>query len=309
VRRPSGSFKSFRVLVPGSISNLGCGFESLGLAVSLYFKTTVRPATTFDLQTCCNGRPMEIPDAENLFLKVLRCCYPVSPDDWHFSVDIDTEVPPRRGLGSSACAVLSALITAARMMCLPLEPAQMLKTAMQWEPRPDNLCAGILGGFVAAMQEECGAVAVSRLPFPKTLKILLLIPQWEIPAHEACRLLPALYPRQTVVSNLQRLAFFLASLQNGEFQQLAESVRDQIHQPYRVPLIPFARDLLESGEFPKETAVFISGAGPAFAMLYRVHEKRIRAAAQRIMSRHPISYELFPVLVDKEGARVEQLED
>ena len=303
------AFKSFQILVPASVSNLGCGFDTLGLAVSLYFKTSVFSAPHFSFEMKCNGKPLELAEQDNLYLKVLRSCYPVSPDDWHFAISIDTEVPPKRGLGSSGCAVVSAILTAAKLQALKQDIQQILHTALQWESHPDNICATVLGGFTVAMQDDAGNIYHQKLAFPRDLRILMLIPEWEISTKEARELLPQLYPQQAVIGNLQRLAYFMACLQDGDFRGLRESVRDQIHQPYRAPLIPFARDLLNGNSFSNESAVVISGSGPSFAVFYRVFEKRIRAQIQEIMAVHQISYELRNVMVDEEGARIESLED
>ncbi len=307
-RKWTKAFKSFQLLVPGSVSNLGCGFDTLGLAVSLYFKTSVHSAPDFRLDMTCHGRRLELPPEENLFLKVLRSCYPVSPDDWQFHINIETEIFPRRGLGSSACCVISALMTAARLLNLKQEPRQVLTTATQWEPHPDNLCASVLGGFTVAMPTDSGALHYQKLSFPRSLRLILMIPEWQISTDEARRLLPQVYSQQAVIGNLQRLAYFMGCIQDGNFHALRESVRDQIHQPYRAPLMPFARDLLER-DFGEETAIMISGSGPAFAILYRVHQRRIRAIIQEVMSIHQIGYELRNVMVDYEGARIESLED
>lgn len=303
------AFKSFQILVPGSISNLGCGFDTLGLAISLYFKTSVYSAPEFHFELNCNNKPLQIPEDQNLFLKVLRHCYPVSPDDWHFGISIETEVPPKKGLGSSACAAISAILTAAKLMNLRHECFQVLHTAASWEPHPDNLCASIAGGFTVAMQDDNGEIFYQKLSFPPTLKILMLIPEWQIETEEARQLLPQLYTQQVVVGNLQRLAYFMASLQDGNFHGLRESVRDQIHQPYRAPLMPYARDLLASDKFSDDTAVVVSGSGPSFAVFYHVQEKKIRSTIQEIMSIHQIGYDLRNVMVDYEGARIESLED
>jgi homoserine kinase len=308
-KRWEKSFKSFQILVPASISNLGCGFDTLGLAVSLYFKTSVFSAPHFSFEMKCHGRCLGLTEEDNLFLKVLRSCYPVSPDDWHFAISIDTEVPLKRGLGSSGCAVISAILTAAKLLNLKQEVQQILHTALQWESHPDNICASVLGGFTVAMQDEASNIFYQKLPFPRSLRILMLIPEWEISTKEARELLPQLYPHQAVVGNLQRLAYFMACLQDGDFHGLRESVRDQIHQPYRAPLIPFARDLLDDNGFSSESAVVISGSGPSFAVFYRVYEKRIRTQIQEVMALHEVPYELRNVVVDDEGARIESLED
>jgi homoserine kinase len=308
-RKWAKSFKSFQILVPASISNLGCGFDTLGLAISLYFKTSVHSASDFGFSMTCNGKSLEISEEDNIFLKVLRSCYPVSPDDWHFNIIIDTEIHPRRGLGSSACAVISAILTAAKLMNLRHEPMQILHTAMKWESHPDNICASVFGGFTVAMQDESGCIYSQKIPFPQSLRILLLIPEWEISTHEARKLLPEAYPKQVVVGNLQRLAFFMACLQDGNFAGFRESVKDQIHQPYRAALMPFARDLLDSNRFTSDSAIVISGSGPSFAVLYKVHEKTIRSEIQEIMSIHHVPYDLRNVVVDDEGTRIESLED
>ena len=302
------TFKDFQILVPGSISNLGCGFDTLGLAIALYFKTSVCSAPDFRFQMKCNGRPMELPVEENLYLKVLRNCYPVSPDDWQFHISIDTEIPPKRGLGSSACCVISAVLTAARLLNLRHEPKQVLSTATQWEPHPDNLCASFLGGFTVAMTSDSGTLYFQKLPFPHSLHLMLMIPEWQIATEEARRLLPQVYSQAAVIGNLQRLAFFMASLQKGNFEGFRESVRDQAHQPYRAPLMPFARDILET-EFGDENAIMISGSGPTFAILYKTGQQRIRSMIQEVMAVHQIPYELRNVIIDSEGARIESLED
>lgn len=303
------AFKSFQILVPGSISNLGCGFDTLGLAVSLYFKTSVHSAPQFSFEVSAYGKPILVPDEDNLFLKVLRQCYPVSPDDWRFQIQIDTEVPPKRGLGSSACAAVSAVLTAAKLMNLRQDPDQILHTVLPWEHHPDNICASLVGGFTVSMVDDSGAVFHQKLPFPPNIKVLLLIPEWEISTVEARRLLPELYPKDAVIGNLQRLAFFMACMRDGNFEGFRESVRDQIHQPFRVSLMPFGRDLLNSHKVPSDAAVVVSGSGPSFAILYRGQEKGLRSAIQEIMSLHQVAYDLRNVLVDTEGARIELLED
>ena len=307
-RKWTKAFKSFQIFVPGSLSNLGCGFDTLGLAISLYFKTSVYSAPDFDFHMMCNGRPLELTIEDNLFLRVLRHCYPVSPDDWKFHINIETEISPKRGLGSSACAVISAVLTAARLMNLKHDGKQVLSTACQWEPHPDNLCASTFGGFTVAMRDEKGVLHHQKLAFPRSLQILLMIPEWQVSTEEARRLLPQIYSQEAVIGNLQRLAYFMASMQESNFDALRESVRDQIHQPYRAQLMPFARDLLES-DFGNETGILISGSGPTFAILYRIHQHRIRAVVQKIMSMHQVPYELRNVIIDSEGARIESLED
>jgi homoserine kinase len=159
------------------------------------------------------------------------------------------------------------------------------------------------------MQDASGCIYSQKISFPQALRILLLIPEWEIRTDEARKLLPELYSQQVVVSNLQRLAFFMACLQDGNFAGFRESVKDQIHQPYRAALMPFARDLLDSNRFTSDSAIVISGSGPSFAVFYKGHEKSIRSDIQEIMSIHHVPYDLRDVVVDDEGARIESLED
>lgn len=303
------AFKNFQILVPASISNLGCGFDTLGLAVSLYFKTCIYSAPQFHFDLKVRGKQVKLPEEDNLYLKVLRHCYPVCPDDWQFSVSVESEVPIRRGLGSSACAIISAVITAARLLNLKHENGQLLHTSLQWEAHPDNLCASIFGGFTVAMQDDEKKVLHQKLTFPRNLRVLILIPECEVSTAEARQILPQQYPKEAVVANLQRLAFFMGCLQDGNFHGLRESVADQIHQPYRASMIPFARDLLDAKNFSSDSAVILCGSGPSFAVLYRVYEKKIRSVIQQIMAAHRVSYELRNVLVDDEGARIELLED
>jgi homoserine kinase len=240
-------FKSFQVLVPGSISNLGCGFDTLGLAVSLYFKTSIHSSQSFAFESHCNGKSLDFPESENLFLRVLRSCYPISPDDWRFTVSIDTEIPPKKGLGSlclrydqrTACSgQVDEFASETSRSCIRLSNGNHTRITCalrSWEGlrRP---CRMIPARYITGnwpFQESQGAVADS---------------EWEVSTEEAREIAASTVSTASGDWQSSTPGIFSRMSSGWKIERVEESVRDQVHQPYRAPLMPFARDLPGYGQ-------------------------------------------------------------
>src|SRR4030095_5147188 len=90
--------KQVTVRVPASTSNLGPGFDCLGVALRIYNEVTIA-RTASDRQT----HPPIVADAAELFFNQTR------QRPFQFSFSSRGEIPRSRGLGSSASIRLGVL--------------------------------------------------------------------------------------------------------------------------------------------------------------------------------------------------------
>jgi homoserine kinase len=251
------------IVVPASIANLGPGFDTLGIAVTLYLR--VRIAETIDdgggrLECRFTGGPLGGPNRiDEAFRK-----FP-----WRrrrrrsVVVDVQSDIPLRSGLGSSAAATIAGL-RLAELLDGRRSSDELLGAAMEIEGHPDNAAPALFGGLTSCCVAEDRSVAVTQWRWPAKWRIVVATPDAELATSVSRRALPRRLPLTDAVFNLQHLALLLGSLQSGDPAGFREALRDRIHQPYRERLVPGLHRVL-GVRHPDVIGFCLSGAGPSIA--------------------------------------------
>jgi homoserine kinase len=256
-----GVTREIRVQVPASSANLGPGFDALALALGLYLRCTLRPSAK-GLQIAASGTDAAtIPrDESNLVWQTfVKTAGSVGSA---FELELTNEIPLGRGLGSSAAAILAGLSLADAWSRTGRGKERLIEIAAGVEGHPDNVAAAALGDLVVSCQAEDGRVLAVKSAFPADWRVVLVVPNFQLPTEAARAALPSHYARRDAVFNLQRVALLLAALQQACPELLGEAMRDRLHQPYRAPLIPGLAEVLKL-EHPGMFGVALSGAGPS----------------------------------------------
>lgn len=253
--------------VPGSTSNLGPGFDALGLALDIRLRlrvVAVGDGPPGQLLWRFREAPGPVP-SENAIERGFLALAPGGVRDQRpaLLVDVESDIPMRAGLGSSAAAAVAGM----RLYEALVEPVgrqRVLDTSARLEGHPDNSSASVLGGFVSACVGAGGRVAAVSRPWPTDLRLVVATPEAMLATSVARRALPREVPLNDAVANVQRAALLVQALAAGDRRALREAFRDRLHQPYRLALVPgLARAL--AFEHPSLCGVFLSGAGPSIA--------------------------------------------
>ncbi|WP_336774412.1 homoserine kinase [Paenibacillus sp. MMO-58] len=250
------------VKVPASTANLGPGFDTLGMALSLYawIEMSAAETTTFRLY----GDQMQgIPtDKSNLLYKVARLVFEeagVSVPE--LDVAMYSDIPLARGLGSSASAIVGALVAANALIGSPLTDHKLFQLATKLEGHPDNVGASLFGGIVVSAWDGERADYVRLAPHAK-LETLVAIPAFQLATEKARHALPSQISMADAVFNVGRSSLLVAALASGELGLIRHAMRDRLHQPYRAPLIPGMSAILEQAVEYGALGAALSGAGP-----------------------------------------------
>ena len=258
-----------RVRVPASTANLGSGFDTLGMALTLYNEVELTDEGE-GVQLLVEGEgksALEKAGAHNLVLRAAQSTLrDLGAHPSGLCVRQINRIPLRRGLGSSAAACLGGIAAAARLVGVELSPDEILARALPLEGHPDNITPALLGGLTVSAIVE-GRVVSARVRVPKRLKAMAVIPSLEIATKRAREALPQQVPFQDAVFNLNRLALLLAGLMTDRLDLLAAGTEDRLHQPYRAALLPGMEAILEEGRRAGAHAVFLSGAGSSLLAL------------------------------------------
>ncbi len=249
-----------KLQIPATSANLGAGFDALGLALQYYNYVEMEECDHIDI-TSTDGIPVPT-DERNLIYTSARDLYQVCGKKLEGLKIVQTnQIPMTRGLGSSSACIVAGLVGANHLLGDPLGQDDLVDLAAQIEGHPDNTAPALLGGIVTAVFDGRRVHWVKQEVYTK-LRFVAMIPDFELKTEKARACLPTEVSHKDAVYNLSRAALFSASLLTGKFENLRTGVHDKLHQPYRMALIPHAREVFDIAYAHGAYAAYISGAGP-----------------------------------------------
>jgi homoserine kinase len=251
-----------RVRVPASSANLGPGFDSFAVALPLLAEFELRPAKAWSVVV--EGDGQGVPgDEANLFIVSARAAAKaarreIAPQH----VTQRSAIPTARGLGSSAAAIVGGVVAANALLGEPFDRRTLLRIASEVEGHADNVAAALYGAFTVALPDEGGPVA-TRLVFPRTWRICLLIPGRPLSTGDARAILPAQVSRDDAVFNVAHGATLIAAVMRGDGALLALAMADRLHQAARTKLVPALGEIIAAAREAGAFGAALSGAGPS----------------------------------------------
>lgn len=269
------------VRVPATSANLGPGFDTLGLALSVYDELDVEalPAGELEIEVSGAGAADVPKDASHLVVRSIAHAYEsVGRPMPGLRLRAHNVIPHGRGLGSSGAAVVSGLLAAKGLLEPELEVSDetLLRLATELEGHPDNVAPALFGGLTIAWVDESGPQH-KKLLVHRGVSPLVFVPEFTMSTKVARSLQPLQVPREDAVFNVSRSALLIAALtQSPELLQAA--TEDKLHQNYRASAMPDTDRLvraLRAGGF----AAVVSGAGPSVLVLADGPGRRLEAAA------------------------------
>jgi len=284
------------VRVPGSTSNLGPGFDLLGLALDLFVDLEVRvvegPAGAVALAcddpfftTCFEGA---LGAALRRGLELTGVVPPA------LEVRAVSEIPPARGLGSSGAVAAGGVLLGAelgrRLGGRAPARAAVLEAAVALDGHPDNAVASLVGGCTLALRTRAEPVAgepaserwrVLEQPLAPDLLLALAWPTEPLATPTARAVLGDPVPFADAVDQPRRLAALLAGLASGDAELLRHGLVDHLHEARRLPLIAGAEAALAAARDAGALGATLSGSGSALVAICR--DAAVAAAAADAM--------------------------
>lgn len=276
--------------VPASSANLGPGFDTLGLALSLYTEVTVTPADRLEIVS--KGEGSWFPTTPNHF--VAKMARHVLGHD-RLRIEVSSEIPVSRGLGSSASLAVAVIAA-----CGHPDPLAVVATL---EGHADNAAAGVLGGFVTGTLMN-GRVVANRLTLDPSLTFVVVIPDRQLSTKDARQVLPQTMGFSDAVFNLGRMGALIAGMADRS-RLTAAAFDDHLHQRHRTALFPESVDLLRALTEAGAIGSCWSGAGPTLlAICDRSSVGAVRDAGESTLTSVGLTGRSLHVEADVDGLQI-----
>ncbi len=297
------------VSAPASTSNLGPGFDCLGLALDL------RNELTLELHDGSGPPVVEIAgdgdealprDERNMLVQAARQALPaVLPGRLVFKAR--NRVPLARGLGSSAAAIVTGLWAGAHLLgTLRRTEDELEQMAVALEGHPDNVAPCVHGGLTASLTID-GRARAQRLNIHHSLSTVVCIPDFELSTKKARGVLPETVFLADAVFNTSRALLLTRTLESGHVSRLSELMKDRLHQPYRAKLVPGLEDALTAAVEAGSVGAALSGSGPTvMAFIDGRNGPAVGEAMTRAFAKHGTISRWLTLRVDNQGVRVER---
>ncbi len=264
------------VRVPGSTSNLGGGFDCVGVAIDRWLtvyapgpdsgreeEASVRNGITLERHGMLASL-QDPPELDLIHVGFVAACQAAGAEHpRHLHLEACSEIPIGRGLGSSAAALVAGAALADHLLELGLDDERLATICIDIEGHPDNVTPCVFGGAVLALRTPAGQFAAARLDVHLSLALVFAVPDFALSTKQARAVLPERLPYATAVAAVARAAALVEGLQRADEVMLSTGLDDVLHVPHRRHLVPGYDDVCTAALGAGAFGATLSGAGSA----------------------------------------------
>jgi homoserine kinase len=289
------------IRAPATSANLGPGFDCLGLALDIWATVTVETV---------RGSATRESGPTRLVRQGIAAAFESVGELPEVRVEWDSGVPIARGLGASAALRAAGLLVGNALLNGLHHAETLLALGTRLEGFPDNMSPCLLGGFQVNVRRSIEgrsdqpSIIHLAAPLPEALRVVVFVPDFEMPTQESRRRLPKQLSREDAVFNVGRAALLVAALAAGRYDLLDEATQDRIHQPARSEIFKGLVPIMTAAKEAGAAASYLSGGGSAVAAFAQENEERIARLMTQAAVAHGFSGRSIITRPTSEGAHV-----
>ncbi|WP_100065925.1 homoserine kinase [Miniphocaeibacter massiliensis] len=290
-----------KISVPASSANLGPGFDVLALSFKLYniftFEKNDKLEIISDFEEYNNENNLVYKTMKQVFEEFGKTPSPLK-------INVGSDIPLSRGLGSSATCILAGVIAANYYLGNKMTNYDIYKKAIEIEGHCDNITSQFYGGLSMSLKEN-GEVYYKKMNVPKGMKCTALIPDFTLETKIAREVLPKEVTMQDAVFNLSHCLLMLNALENSNFKDLKLFFKDKLHQDYRAPLVNNFHEIVNKAYELGAYASFLSGAGPTIMVFRDENDKEFNDKIRLYLDTLKDKWTIVDLEIDNDGTIIE----
>ncbi|MDB4767443.1 homoserine kinase [Flavobacteriaceae bacterium] len=301
--------KSIRVFCPGTIANVSCGFDVLGLSLAGVgdYMTVTQTATKGITISEILGQDLPLETTQNVAGVAGLALLEALESDAGFDIKIDKRIKAGSGIGSSAASSTGAVWAINHLLGNPFTTKELIPFAMEGErlasgvAHADNVAPALLGGFTLVRSTD--PLDVISLPSPGELYATVIHPQIEIKTADSRRILKSNLSLKDAITQWGNLGGLVAGLYREDYELIGRSLQDVVIEPIRSILIPGFTEIKEAALNAGALGGGISGSGPSVFALSKGKDNALKVAdaIRNVYEPFGISFDIHISNINKKG--------
>jgi len=305
--------KSIKVFAPGSVSNVGCGFDILGFAIDGIGDEMILCTNNKNkiiIKAIKNYGQLPIEASKNVAGVAIQALLDDLGSNQGFDIEIIKNIKPGSGIGSSSASAAGAVVAANELLGNPYTREQLVDFAMQGEvaasgdAHADNVAPTVLGGFCVVRAYD--PLDVIQIESPEELWCVVIHPQIEIKTKESRELLSTEINLKKAIRQWGNVAGLISGLHKSDYSLIGRSLEDHIVEEQRKVLIPEFDNLKAAVMNAGALGCSISGSGPSvFALCQgKAKAQELSLIMETIYSKTDIPFYIYPSQISNEGVKI-----
>tara|TARA_S200000501_G_C20808808_1_gene737441 strand:+ start:654 stop:1583 length:930 start_codon:yes stop_codon:yes gene_type:complete len=304
--------ESIKVFSPGSITNLSCGYDILGVCLEnrgdeiKVSKTNNKSLTIKSI----NGFKLTKDIDKNVSGIAAQALLKKIDIDHGFEIEINKGIKPGSGIGSSAASSAGTVFAINQLLGSPFSLLDLVRFSMEGEKfvsgsyHADNVAPIIFGGIT--LVRSIYDLDVVSLPNPKDLEIVIIRPNIEIKTADSRKVVKKKVKIEKMTQQSANLGSFISSLYTEDYNLMSRSVIDQVVEPDRAVLIPEFDKIKRISKDSGSIAVGISGSGPSIFSISnnRTTSNKVLDSISKHYSSMDIDHDAFISKVNSDGIKI-----
>ncbi len=305
--------KSIKVFAPGSVSNVGCGFDILGFAIDGIGDEMIlskNDSNKMHIKPIEGYENLPTEPSKNVAGVAIQALLDDLGSNQGFDIEIKKNIKPGSGIGSSSASAAGAVVAVNELLGKPYSREELVNFAMQGEiaasgdAHADNAAPTVLGGFCIVRAYD--PLDVIQIESPKDLWCVVIHPQIEIKTKEARELLSTEVDLKKAIRQWGNVAGLISGLHQSDYDLIGRSLEDHIVEKQRKVLIPEFDNLKQAVLEAGALGCSISGSGPSVFALCEGEDKAkaVSSAMNEVFSKTTIPYFIYASQVSNNGVRI-----
>ena len=301
--------KSIRVFCPGTIANVSCGFDVLGLSLAgvgdymTVTQTAIKGITISEIL----GQDLPMEATQNVAGVAGLALLEALGSDAGFDIKIDKRIKAGSGIGSSAASSAGTVWAINHLLGNPFTTKELIPFAMEGErlasgvAHADNVAPALLGGF--SLVRSTNPLDVISLPSPSELYATVIHPQIEIKTADSRRILKSNLSLKDAITQWGNVGGLVAGLYREDYELIGRSLQDVVIEPVRSILIPGFNEIKAAALNAGALGGGISGSGPSVFALSKGKDKALKVADAMRLAYEPfgISFDIHISNINEKG--------
>jgi homoserine kinase len=294
-----------KITVPATVTNIGPGLHVVGLALALHTNIEMSPRNDGKLSISMTGEGEDVVpvDFYNPVLKTATRVFQrfeMAPAG--LNIHIDSEIPWDSGLGAQTALSIGGLVAANNLIDGNLRRSDIVQMACEMGLPATNVTAALMGALSICSEPAPGKIAYQTLDVVP-LKLVVVVPY--LPDYQGGQIgLPSLVALEDAVFNMGQTALMIEAMRTGNFELLASSMADRLHQPNYTAEIPGFKAVQEAALDSGAIALVVSGSGPAVLAVAEDFHESIADAIVDVFAEHEVAADTYIVGVDRQGITI-----